>query len=314
MCYLIKDKIKETKFENGDKPMKKRIIMITIEIIVAILLMIGIVYYFRETRTYELNLPQLEEITSVTLEEVENQKTIHQKTSIKEIRDILVGIKRVSNQESIQDEPVNVKNKIKVDFTCNQSKIITVFVYEKNNKHYIEQPYNGIYQISTDEYNSISNYLTNENVEITNFYNDQITQEYEEITKLSKDYTIDQAIKDNCFVVNHAKVYNENLYEEFMEKYHKKEFAFIRLVQPTVEGDIFLLDIKYDDKINKIVIIQDNTRDKFSSEEDKKISLKEYEKIGTYRYQGNLFWVAYNGELNNETFQSKDVLILTTIN
>lgn len=98
---------------------KKRIIMITIEIILAILLMIGIAYYFRDRRTYELNLPQLEEITSVTLEEVENQKTIHQKTSIKEIRDILVGIKPVTNQESIQDEPVNVKNKIKVYFTCN---------------------------------------------------------------------------------------------------------------------------------------------------------------------------------------------------
>lgn len=32
---------------------KKRIIMITIEIILAILLMIGITYYFRDQRTYD---------------------------------------------------------------------------------------------------------------------------------------------------------------------------------------------------------------------------------------------------------------------
>lgn len=34
-------------------------------------------------------------------------------------------------------------------------------VYKKNGKYFIEQPYNGIYRISPDEYNSIGKYISN---------------------------------------------------------------------------------------------------------------------------------------------------------
>ena len=46
-------------------------------------------------------------------------------------------------------------DEIKVDFHFIEAGVSTIFVYKKNNSYYIEQPYNGIYQISGDEYNSI---------------------------------------------------------------------------------------------------------------------------------------------------------------
>ena len=50
---------------------------------------------------------------------------------------------------------MNIDDEIKVDFHFIEAGVSTIFVYKKNNSYYIEQPYNGIYQISGDEYNSI---------------------------------------------------------------------------------------------------------------------------------------------------------------
>ena len=49
------------------------------------------------------------------------------------------------------------------------------------------------------------------------------------------------------------------------------------MVQTTVEGDLIITDIKYE--IDKVIVITDNTRDKFSSEEDRKITIETYKNI-----------------------------------
>lgn len=69
------------------------------------------------------------------------------------------GVKRITETESIQDSPVNVYNEIKINFYSDKENISTLFVYKRNFKYYIEQPYNGIYKISADEYNSIEKYV-----------------------------------------------------------------------------------------------------------------------------------------------------------
>lgn len=49
------------------------------------------------------------------------------------------------------------------------------------------------------------------------------------------------------------------------------------MAQTTVEGDLIITDIKYE--IDKVIVITDNTRDKFSSEEDRKITIETYKNI-----------------------------------
>lgn len=49
------------------------------------------------------------------------------------------------------------------------------------------------------------------------------------------------------------------------------------MAQTTVEGDLIITDIK--NEIDKVIIITDNTRDKFSSEEDRKITIETYKNI-----------------------------------
>ena len=137
----------------------QRKIFIMIIIILLMLMILGIFYYFMNSRTYKLNLPQLEKLENILLEQDTNKKVINDNEKMKNIINILNETKRTTKEESIQDSPVNTNNKIKIDFNFKETGASTLFVYERNNKYYIEQPYNGIYRISMDEYNSIEKYI-----------------------------------------------------------------------------------------------------------------------------------------------------------
>ena len=153
---------------------------------------------------------------------------------------------------------------------------------------------------------------------LDDFYNSEILGNYGDIRTLSESYSKEQAQIDNCFVIG-AMVHNDYLYSEFMDKYNKKEDAFIRVVQSTVEGDIFIIDLLYDSREDKIHIVKDDTRDKFSTQEDRTIKYKVYEKTGEWKYQNSLYWIVYNGELpdgvNYEyTINSDELFIIVTMN
>ena len=72
------------------------------------------------------------------------------------------GKMAVSDSEYEFNYTIN-NDEIKIDFEFGENKISTVFVYEKKDKYFIEQPYNGIYKISPDEYNSIEKYIRESN-------------------------------------------------------------------------------------------------------------------------------------------------------
>lgn len=187
------------------------------------------------------------------------------------------------------------------------------FEFIMNNKYFPISPGQGIFALEESyrvEYEGIS--------DINDFYNHSITSGYKDIRTLPENYSKEQAQKDNCFIIG-AMVHNDNLYSEFMDKYTKKENAFIRVVQSTVEGDIFIIDVLYEVKNNKIHLVKDDTRDKFSAQEDRTIKYKTYEKTGVWNYQNSQYWVAYNGELPDGdkaeySINSDELFIIAAIN
>lgn len=293
--------------------MKGKNIVILIAFILVILIF-TLCFAIINKLKYNLKLPEISDVSSIFVTLNDNEVKLDKEEEITSIITTLMSNGRTTKIESIQDFPVNVSNVITIKIYHKSSGSSTLFVYERKGNYYLEQPYNGIYEISSDEYNSILNF-TKETNALDEFYDTKLTTGYVNIKQIKEDYTIEEAINDKCFVVNHAKVYNENLYEEFMNKYNNKESAYIRLVQPTTEGDLVIYDIKYDRDNDKIILVTDSTRDKFAADNDRIISLHEYEKIGTYRYNnGNLFWVVYNGDINDETFNTDNTFILTVVN
>lgn len=154
-------------------------------------------------------------------------------------------------------------------------------------------------------------------VDLDSFYAQKILKN-KDIRELPQDCSAEQLQKDNCFVVR-PMIHDNSLYKEFMEKYEKKETAFIRVVQSTIEGDLIVTDVLYEAKKDEIYLVIDSTRDEYAGEEDRKITLRKYEKTGIWNYQGIDYWVVYNGELPEGktaeyTINSEDLMIITKIN
>lgn len=139
--------------------MNKKIVFVVLTIIIVILIIMASIYNFSSKTSYELNMPELQNIVNISLVQNSVSKELNTTEEIEDILEILSANRRVTKVESIQDSPVNVNNEIKIDLNLNDGTILTIFVYKKNNNCYIEQPYNGIYKISYDEYNLLEIYI-----------------------------------------------------------------------------------------------------------------------------------------------------------
>jgi hypothetical protein len=94
-------------------------------------------------------LPQTDDITSIDITVEENTVNHTDKVWISElIADI--SSSEPTNKESVQDIP-QVESYIKIDFQF-ETGTSTLFAYENNGIYYIEQPYQGIYEIDSQLY------------------------------------------------------------------------------------------------------------------------------------------------------------------
>ncbi len=142
--------------------MKKRNLIFIIILLVFVGAILGVLYFNKVYKSsYALNIPSEDNVYNISLEQNGKRIEVNEQDKIKDIIYIIGEVKRTTTNESIQDSPINVENEIKIDFEYEENKTSTVFVYKKNGKYFIEQPYNGIYRISSDEYNSIEKYIKN---------------------------------------------------------------------------------------------------------------------------------------------------------
>lgn len=142
----------------------KRKILITV--IVALVLVFGGGSYFAKKMTtpqnlYTLNISKADGLQSISLSKETVQKEITDMQEIEDIIYVLDGGGRTTKKESTNDYPIDIEQPIKVELKSGIKKdsISVIYIYEDNAQYYLEQPYNGIYQISGDEYNGISKYL-----------------------------------------------------------------------------------------------------------------------------------------------------------
>lgn len=130
---------------------------------VVVLLLFGIVAVFifcLNRKGYELHLPTQEKLAGISVEGENGQADITDNEEMKALIYVLGGSgSRNTKEESISDAPVNAEELLRVDFHFAEEGTSTLFVYKRGGQYYIEQPYNGIYKISGDEYNAVENYI-----------------------------------------------------------------------------------------------------------------------------------------------------------
>ena len=142
--------------------MQKRKLIFIIVLLVCVSVILGVLYFNKVYKSsYALNIPSEDNVYNISLEQNGKRIQVNEQDKIKDIINIIGKVKRTTTNESVQDSPINVENEIKIDFEYDENKTSTVFVYKKKGKYFIEQPYNGIYRISLDDYSSIEKYIRN---------------------------------------------------------------------------------------------------------------------------------------------------------
>ena len=109
-----------------------------------------------KNKEYAINLFELEEISSITIDtlaQYDNKKEFKDEESIEEIYEVFADKK--TSIESVNDIPVNPDILYFVKLKNNSGNYKSAYIYKKDNQYYIEQPYNGIYQVTEDEYTKI---------------------------------------------------------------------------------------------------------------------------------------------------------------
>ena len=117
-----------------------------IALVLALVCVFGLIGCGKQTEP--IVLPAVDEIDSINITTFDNSEITY---SDKELIEQFIGIlanTETTTKESVQDIP-NVENYGKVDISYN-NKIATIFYYTEKGKHYIEQPYQGIYVTDVD--------------------------------------------------------------------------------------------------------------------------------------------------------------------
>ncbi len=114
----------------------------------------GIVFYFNNRKIYYINIPVYEDVVSITLKEQIRNVIISDETIIKDIFKEIKSNKLETTKKSDNEVP-NISNNIRIDFNFENMVAATIYLYNEDGKYYLEQPYNGIYQIKQETYDNI---------------------------------------------------------------------------------------------------------------------------------------------------------------
>ena len=113
-----------------------------------------------------IDIPKKNEVSFIEIyddyiSDISKYHVIESDKDIEEIYDILLSAKRKKNMQSDNDSPTNVNGEVtKIVIKDSANNEIILFVYKRNyGKFYIERPYEGIYEISNEEYDNLIQYF-----------------------------------------------------------------------------------------------------------------------------------------------------------
>lgn len=98
-------------------------------------------------------------VLSESTEENNKHITITDNEEIKNLIDSIKSNSKKTNKESTNDAPINVDYYIKLEFFHSKGGSSIAYLYKTKDGYYIEQPYNGIWEITQESYDNIDTLL-----------------------------------------------------------------------------------------------------------------------------------------------------------
>ncbi len=131
----------------------------------------------------------------------------------------------------------------------------------------------------------ISNDLYRENIEFKEKANIANSDDYTKITEIQKDYSLEDALVDNCFVIKNNKIISKDAEKlnNFISETQKGNNSFIRIYSVEFDGRTTVRDIEYrDNKYIFNVLTLSGEDDKIFSGEYTKIEKRTSKSLGTF--------------------------------
>lgn len=137
---------------------KKKSSLFYIVILFIVILVIGLILWWKLStgELYELDVPKAYNLSSISYELDSGSITV---ATEEEMNKVLNGISKLNlstKKVSVQDIPVGVEMLVPIRLYYKEDDTLgTYYLYKKNDKYYLEEPYNGIYDITDEDYNYI---------------------------------------------------------------------------------------------------------------------------------------------------------------
>lgn len=147
-----------------------------------------------------------------------------------------------------------------------------IMEYSAENTTYYDDVKIGSWNMKYEDFESeytIEN--LNNNLDDNQNNNGNKNYKYAELKELPQNYSVDQAITDNCLVITN-KIFNKNRLDEFnrnvSNRYGNNVPDKLRIVMTTIEGQVIITDVELRDDGN-FYMTRDLTRDEYSANEDR---------------------------------------------
>ncbi len=138
---------------------KSNIIKVFIGICV-LLVFGGIFWYKMATRqVYVPDIPNSHNLASISYELPTGSITV---AEVEKMDKVLEGIHKLdlkTQAVSVQDMPTEAEDLVCIRFYYKEDAVGSFYLYKKNDKYYLEEPYNGIYKITESDYKYIVNLI-----------------------------------------------------------------------------------------------------------------------------------------------------------
>lgn len=119
----------------------------------------GLVLYKLETRqVYILDIPNSYNLSSISYELESGSITVMTEKEMDKVLNGIYALNLSTKSVSVQDYPADVENLVSIRFYYKEEDSVgNIYIYKKKNKYYLEEPYNGVYKITDENYNYIIN-------------------------------------------------------------------------------------------------------------------------------------------------------------
>ena len=194
----------------------------------------------------------------------------------------------INDNSSQNNQSINVSNQFRaIVLSYNKKTLIVKPIEEKDVKILSDKVSIGLGDNNDMLYMEGQELLINYTGDIMDTYPTQIKTtkiqteiDYKtKIEDLPQEYTLVNAIKDNCVISVHGnRIYNKDELDRFLENVNKNNADFIRCISYTPEGDIVITDVNFEGN-NSFRVCLDSTRDKWSGKEDRTYKYGRFEKL-----------------------------------